>query len=63
MKGSSSTYAKISATAWYLQIPISAAGYFLLPSKVFFGYLVGISVWTGIESAHSRLNAAKAEEK
>lgn len=40
--------------AWYSQIPIAAALYFLAPSKLFLAYLVGISIWTGIETAHAR---------
>jgi hypothetical protein len=46
---------------WYAQIPIAIALYFLVSAKIYFAYLVGISIETGIESAHARRNADLVE--
>lgn len=56
-------HAKLNVWAWYAQIPIATP---LSLAAVFWGgpwpdillvYLVAISVWTGIATAHAQLNA------
>ena len=49
--------ARISLVAWYAQVPVLAALLVWGSDFVLLAYLGLISVWTGIESAHARLNA------
>lgn len=56
-------HSRISLVAWYCQVPVgatlSAAAVLAGPpwENVLLVYVTLLSVWTGIESAHARLNA------
>lgn len=56
-------HARVSLVTWYLQIPIGAFLSVMAViatdpwTDVLLVYVTLLSVWTGIESAHARLNA------
>lgn len=55
--------ARISLVAWYAQVPVLAALLVWGTDFVLLAYLGLISVWTGVESAHARLNADLPSEE